>query len=457
MLYKVEVTNLFGVFNHSIEFKDGGITIILGENGLGKTVLLKVIKFFFDHKFDELGQFEFEELSFFFRENLVLKIQKLSNVDPCELYFTLSKGKKKVEEHLYLINTSPKNRFNHNKKLYNSRLYNDSDRSFYIDEFDEIISTYLPEYISKEGRDFWVDRRSNQAMDTSDVISRFSHLIPNHVKEIILQDSNIPYWLIGITGEVNAKLIETQRLLFSLEEDKYRSTVTRFSKQLVDMIKAVRSEANDLATKLDRTYTNRLIEKFSNRRKKVRYDNMEKNLLDLQYKRTFLNQVGLLDFEDENLMPIDDTISDNPELATVLQIYIEDSMQKLSIYEELAKKIEVFLYLINNRFKNKKLRINKQLGFEFKSTVRDKNIPLTGLSSGEQHLLVLFFELIFNTNEQSMLLIDEPEISLHITWQKEFIQDLAEIIILNNLNLIIATHSPDIIGNYWQLTTTLRA
>jgi predicted ATP-binding protein involved in virulence len=143
-------------------------------------------------------------------------------------------------------------------------------------------------------------------------------------------------------------------------------------------------------------------------------------------------------------------------LKHVLSIYIEDSNEKLSTYDDLANKIELLLKIINERFLYKNLSIDKKRGFVFTSTISGKDIPLSGLSSGEQHELVLFFQLLFTTEPNSLLLIDEPEISLHISWQKELINDLRQVIRINNLSVIIATHSPDIIGNYWDLTVKLK-
>ena len=47
------------------------------------------------------------------------------------------------------------------------------------------------------------------------------------------------------------------------------------------------------------------------------------------------------------------------------------------------------------------------------------------------------------------VLIDEPEISLHIEWQQGFIDDLFRILELKNLNFIIATHSPYIVDAHY--------
>jgi len=49
-----------------------------------------------------------------------------------------------------------------------------------------------------------------------------------------------------------------------------------------------------------------------------------------------------------------------------------------------------------------------------------------------------------------ILLIDEPEISLHVIWQEEFMADLEEIAKVRKQQMIIATHSPQIIGNRWK-------
>ncbi|MGP9596953.1 MULTISPECIES: AAA family ATPase, partial [unclassified Psychrobacter] len=68
---------------------------------------------------------------------------------------------------------------------------------------------------------------------------------------------------------------------------------------------------------------------------------------------------------------------------------------------------------------------------------------------------VLLYQLIFNTEPQTLVLIDEPEISLHVVWQKQFMEDLVEVSKINNIKSIIATHSPQIIGDKWNSTIDL--
>ena len=79
------------------------------------------------------------------------------------------------------------------------------------------------------------------------------------------------------------------------------------------------------------------------------------------------------------------------------------------------------------------------------------------LSSGEQHMLVLFSELLFRVESNSLVMIDEPEISLHVTWQKQFLRDLQQVTELASFDVLIATHSPQIVHDRWDdLTVELQ-
>ena len=54
--------------------------------------------------------------------------------------------------------------------------------------------------------------------------------------------------------------------------------------------------------------------------------------------------------------------------------------------------------------------------------------------------------IIREADENTLLLIDEPEISLHIAWQKKFLADLRRIIALSPMDVMISTHSPQLIS-----------
>ena len=109
--------------------------------------------------------------------------------------------------------------------------------------------------------------------------------------------------------------------------------------------------------------------------------------------------------------------------------------------------MELFTNIINSRLNFKKIKISRDNGIIVIDD-NDEEIELRKLSSGEQQEIVLFYKLIFDVEENILLLIDEPEISLHILWQKKFMDDLLNIINHKKIKVIVATHSPQIISNH---------
>ncbi|ESZ11562.1 hypothetical protein X737_29425 [Mesorhizobium sp. L48C026A00] len=63
--------------------------------------------------------------------------------------------------------------------------------------------------------------------------------------------------------------------------------------------------------------------------------------------------------------------------------------------------------------------------------------------------------MLFEIRRNSLILIDEPELSLHVAWQKKFIGDLLSIIELNKFDVLLATHSPQLIGRWNDLVVEL--
>ena len=78
----------------------------------------------------------------------------------------------------------------------------------------------------------------------------------------------------------------------------------------------------------------------------------------------------------------------------------------------------------------------------------DPYVPFQDYTAGEKNDFIMFFDLIFRAKNDSIILIDEPEISLHINWQEKFIDNLLLALSGKKCQIIISTHSPDIIFNH---------
>jgi predicted ATP-binding protein involved in virulence len=140
----------------------------------------------------------------------------------------------------------------------------------------------------------------------------------------------------------------------------------------------------------------------------------------------------------------------------VLSLYLQDVNKKLSVFDELQRKIEAFLDVIGPKLRTKRFSVNRTDGFSIESTHRPgEMLTPSQLSSGEQHQIVLFYELIFKADSNSFFLVDEPEISLHVDWQRRFLGDIHKIATLGDRHFLIATHSPQIIGSHRDLAIAL--
>ena len=77
----------------------------------------------------------------------------------------------------------------------------------------------------------------------------------------------------------------------------------------------------------------------------------------------------------------------------------------------------------------------------------DKVLHVEDLSSGEKQLLLLLVTVFLMDKQKAILFMDEPEVSLHISWQQALIDNLKR---LNpNCQIVLATHSPSIISLGW--------
>lgn len=113
---------------------------------------------------------------------------------------------------------------------------------------------------------------------------------------------------------------------------------------------------------------------------------------------------------------------------------------------EIAQEKTHFLDIIDDLFKD-----------TGKSIIREKNelyfhshgeeIPSYVLSSGEKQMLIILLTVLLECKQSYVIILDEPEVSLHIEWQQRLIELIRD---LNpNAQIILTTHSPAVIMNGW--------
>lgn len=453
---KVEIFDLFGIFHHSIDFKtENHLTIITGPNGIGKTIILKLIHGIFTNKLSVLTEVPFKKLIISFDDE-----SQLTAIRTKKDVTTLSKFDS-IEEKMVIVEESELPRIQvtlQYKKIgqrkieklslteISGRRWNRLGRS----EIEDLIPS-----LERIGYDEWLEAPTGESLTYSEVIERYDDALPIFKKTLEQK------WFSDLINSINVRFIKAERLITfpRLRSNRGQDTrpvmaVLSYSRNLVKKIQETYSEYAKFSQNSDRTFIKRLLS-YRDVTKLSSSELMEK-LSELQKKRMHLVEIGLLEQEqEEDIDPIELKKVESPDLRKMLSAYTSDYENKLNIYNDLSARIEIFKEIVNKKFKYKHMDIDKKEGLVFFSDKGDKLSP-TNLSSGEQHELILLYELLFIVKSNSLILIDEPELSLHLSWQQEFIKDLLRIIQISQFDAIIATHSPEIIYDKWDLTVELK-
>ncbi|MDH7790180.1 AAA family ATPase [Ochrobactrum sp. AN78] len=438
-LRAVSVKGLFGRFNHEFSLTSSDqITILTAPNGYGKTALLSLIMFFFSKQFAKMRRYEFTSVTFWFSDSIFVVVTKSKETrdggnvgSKTSLVFTCH-GRGPVEPFNYSRGDEPLSR-----EL-------------------SIIDRYIP-YLTRVGPDSWIDDRDGRSYTLEEVIDTFADMLPKSLQRL----TDIPEWLSDVIQSTECHMIETQRLLrLDVDYDgRYPSRRPKASRSVVE------GNAEDLAQKigdaikiyaaqsqkLDQTFPKRMVQQFG--KDAPPEDVIRNKLRELEEKRIQLVSAGLLDKSDADQITEFDRIGEK-EIRNFLRVYSEDTQKKLSVFDDLYEKINIFQNIIAEHLTFKKLKIDPKSGMKVEDDA-GRIVPLNSLSSGEQHELVIIYDLLFRVSDNSLILVDEPELSLHVAWQKKFITDLQQIQKARPLNVAIATHSPQIINERWDLVTEL--
>ncbi|MGY6305606.1 AAA family ATPase [Proteus mirabilis] len=122
----------------------------------------------------------------------------------------------------------------------------------------------------------------------------------------------------------------------------------------------------------------------------------------------------------------------------LLRKLVMNMTRELKVEKQLLSSINILVDVFNSFLVgDKKLIINKQ---EIYVQTEDSNLSIGALSSGERHILTFLSIVIIAGRGRDILLIDEPEISLNIKWQRTLLSLLQELV--PETQIIVASHSP---------------
>jgi predicted ATP-binding protein involved in virulence len=447
-LQGISIKKLFGQFDYDIAFnQDEGITILTGPNGYGKTTILNIVYNLFKQNFFFFQKLNFLSLCFYFPKNIQISLTKkiqMENVQSiqiingqqrvvgqvrpfADIYLNLQSDNRIIESYIY------------NLKAEN-KLIQEITRLYPMQRISQTLLANLNTGTQIEIEDYLVQIPQT----TLEIVNGFPKKI-DQVSQIIL-----------LLSSVDVYLIKEQRLLKSIITPNnvvvnpfninsvFSHTIQNYANDLRNLISQKQAEAFQVSQQLDSTFPNRLM----NANQTLSKDEFNARFQSLTEKQKRLQNFGITVSKLE--IP-----EYNASKSDVLSVYLEDSEKKTAAFDALVTKINLFVSILNEkRLIHKNIKVDAVNGFAF---VVDNGqiLSLTSLSSGEQEEIVLLYELLFKAKPNALILIDEPEISLHVSWQKTFVSDLLAILKIKQISVLLATHSPQIINGRWDLTQDL--
>lgn len=435
---EIEIRSLFGYFDHKIPLKtDDRITIIHGPNGVGKTTVLRLISDLFKRQFLSMLVTPFDRIVIRFKPKGSLTVIRAKE----ELKFIYHFGQKRTKYTL---------------SLEDKKILREYPLGYLKNRIDDMIDN-----VERIGLSEWYDEKTDRRMSLAEVILSYGHLLPSDIRESI---TPIPENIENLLEQTNIVVLETQRLFTRYKEEdeepvpryrrrvrvQQRMTVEQYSEDMISQIEKYQRESGELGASLDSSFPRRLLKlelpkKATEKHIREEYNGQSKY-------RDRLMQSGLI--APGAPVPLHPENLEDSE-RKVLWAYLDDVKKKLQVFDWLLLRVELFKDIVNSRFSYKKFEVDREKGFIFESAHDESIVPPRALSSGEQHEIVLTYELLFKAQPGSLIFIDEPELSLHVTWQRKFLEDIAKISELADLDFLIATHSPSIIHDRRDLMVDL--
>lgn len=463
---KITVKKLFGTRDFELTLKNGH-GFFFGENGAGKTTFLNIIYSMLSGQKNLIPQ----DLKY---DSFKIEFENGDKLESTQIFQW-----PELEEIDQTTNTSMKNQVKNqiNGHINNLNSYMNSYKSFL--ESIKINYPFLNNF-SLEELLFEIQNKNVEILirnrDLSNIIININNTIsqdlgninPFHMYNNILsvyetinqlkeQNSfeqskllldNINNDILFLNVYRNRPKVFLNKTHNNSEKDLYEEGDIILTSQKLDELKQkVQNSALQIKNLIQNSYmqmSNNLLDKL------LSYDETEydfellnendKNIIDMVFDYIH----GMNSIKKEKLKKIlfegEKNLTNKILIDSFKSFLDEYKLNSLPIEEEINR----FLTIVNKYLVHKNICFDKKT-FKFLLNIGSNSRELDEklLSSGEKHIFSVFSNLVFNKKEKIHLLIDEPELSLSINWQKMFIEDITSFEKVKNL--IFVTHSPYVI------------
>ncbi len=411
----MKISKLWGYRDINLEFKKD-VNIIIGPNASGKTTILNLLRFILNADVVNLRGIEFEKIEIDLKGfNDKSKRSIIIESNETGYKFTISKKAYVVDLEL-LFRHEPSRSTPSVARLYAARY-----RHRFLDleqALNQLVkAVWLPVSRRLPISDEEEIRPSSAQLESVDV--RLRELMKELQTYRLSLEQKLSLQYKDFEKEVLSEI------LYSKEYDQLGSTRSMEIPKQEDKEQLIR--AFQVAGLLDSSMKKRIEEHFNAATEALKnYD---------IYAKTQKGTEKSFPFDFLFIMPLIRRTKSIVQYARKLE---EDR-------NTLFEPIMTFEKLVNSYLKPKIVSIQDNGEIIINSPAQQNLLPHM-LSSGEKQILILLIQAIVRENEPVIYVVDEPELSLHVTWQENLLKSLMQL--TKQIQIIVATHSPDIVGPY---------
>jgi len=424
LIEKFKINNLFNYINFEYNFKQKD-TIFVGENGIGKTTILSILYHVLSTNISELLKYEFEsiEITYENMEDIIINYDDLYEFDKLKKEKIINVNSPRIKEIIEILE-------------------DENIKKFQVEEVKKLLmekgirvpTPYIREILR------------NYLYGNNSIIMKYIDVTKQKLEEYkILYFPTYRRIEEDFIDMNNYEWNEVDYDYFDFLEIKNRKrTKTNVGELIQFGMKDVQTTINNLLDTIKKqsidsfnTMTGELLSQYLDSNiKKHSDEDLTENEIEIA-----LNRVGAR-IKDEIKAKIIKEFSDNKLKNNIYLLnLILNLVKKNKSLEYIDKKIKVFEEKCNEYLYNKKFIYNPSaVTLEIMSKKQEKKIDISKLSSGEKQIISTFSKIYLEENKKLIILFDEPELSLSIDWQQNFIYD-----IVNSDNCIFSisvTHSP---------------
>lgn len=445
-LLSFKAEKVYEYLNFDISF-NGDLSFLIGGNGAGKTTAIKLIQAILTPKFKDLFYIPFERLVLIIQNN---EEEIHIDVTKDENYLEITTNKTSDQLILNRLDDDEIMDFSYSKKdeeeFFDSLIRKNKESR--VLEF--ILQLDIPIFLGLE--------REHTSTNQNDIYLYNKRLMYN--SKNIKQRRFLSRKYSHINGTLSSSLIAVEVLIKEIYE-KISRDEDRLRERLRNQIISSSFYYTDFNEYIDEEGNFKVPSASEKEHILKRRSEIEMALENIGTKSnkfsndidSFFNKIDKLIEETKKRKPDEPGIAVEwiTNLAQINRIgkLVELIDKNKAKIDDSFKLIHTFINSVNHFFEDsgKEIEVNN-IGELKVNKPNGKSSYIDALSSGERQLLVLFAQLIFNNEENSsnIFIIDEPELSLHLKWQDEFVSFATKL--SPNTQLILATHSPEIFAGY---------